>query len=324
MDAIIEFILSIPVLAYATIAILVVFLVILVVLVVIAFRQDRPVELWKLKIGTRPRRDIDQPSTNTTTMVVGPSIETDPDERLYVRLSERYGLGYESMRLVYQIDADGSAKLTRVVEVVAKSQLQMLDTFVNVRKEHGKSSSEGEHFTTGPEVEVASRTIGIAFEIRRNPPSTSVTILSSTSSLEIAPSLKPEQRATYELIQRLSSTPEDRLHNAFATRKMMEQHGSKDDVFGYDEFFAWHINRPTRNLQMKVVFPEGWNFRFHDSDVLYAAVDPFPTTIRQQEEGKRLKIKSDQDDYHRSILHLNVDYPMLGLVYVIKWRPVLG
>jgi hypothetical protein len=90
------------------------------------------------------------------------------------------------------------------------------------------------------------------------------------------------------------------------------------------DYFGWNIDRPTRTLRLKVFFPEGVKPRVFGSEVRYAIAFSDTETARfQYEEQKRLQGPFLTGPERLSyILKLDVEYPMIGMIYILYWQPI--
>jgi hypothetical protein len=130
----------------------------------------------------------------------------------------------------------------------------------------------------------------------------------------ISPPLIEGQQVRYELVEHL---PEG-LYGVNLTRA--QQRVRKTD---YD-YFGWTINRPTRKLRLRTYFPERLEPTDYGVEVRYASAAPgIPSVAYQLEEQGRLERPSlDGPDGGRYSLKLDVSYPMIGLVYILRWLPL--
>jgi hypothetical protein len=91
-------------------------------------------------------------------------------------------------------------------------------------------------------------------------------------------------------------------------------------LMGFD-YYARDINCPTRRLAIEVLFPTGVEPIDPWSEVWYAvglSRVPHPDEARRVEES--LNKRRLGEHY---VLSLEVEFPVLGLTYVVAWRPDL-
>jgi len=230
------------------------------------------------------------------------------DEDVYQRMAKRYGLGYGNLQVECRIKADGSAEVQREVTVEAFSVIDQLDTFLLV-----------------PEPDLAGREARTIDRVRLRSlaDERSVTLMHSRSkegilstTIGIFPPLKEGEILTYELTEKLP----------LGLYAVDEQTLAKRNT-PYD-YFGWNINRPTRKLSMRIYFPSSVmpdiNSDGYGVEVRYAAAAPGLFSQRQQyEEQKRLKRPLLVGPEGKQCLKLDVDYPMIGLIYILRWQPLV-
>lgn len=229
---------------------------------------------------------------------------TNEAEQAYTYSAKRYGVSYDSIEVECRIDKDGSAQVKRKVEVHAHSLLSDLDTFLLIPSDSPppgdlweidflkvRSLTTGQNVTLDETVEEFGRLSAI---------------------LKISPPLYEGAIVTYEVVEKLP----DGLYAIGYTRADLEKRPTKDDYFG------WNINRPTKKLIIQVTFPHFDAPQIYSAEVRYASASGFSAVRPQYEEQKRLRPKligpSEDNQY---TLNLEVEYPMHGLVYILRWQP---
>ena len=226
------------------------------------------------------------------------------DEIMYLYMSERYGIGYGSTQVECNIREDGSATVRREIKIEAVSKTDELDTFMSIPESAPPGEADREisirsarSLTPGWEV-VSRRSYG-----KKGALSIVVTI---------SPPIGEGESVVYELVEELPS----KLYAIDLTETELMKRETPYDYFG------WNINRPTRKLLMKVYFPEGIKPEVYGGEVRYASAAPgLPSERRQHEEEKRLKPFLAGPEGGRYFLKLDVDYPMIGLIYILRWEP---
>ncbi len=103
---------------------------------------------------------------------------------------------------------------------------------------------------------------------------------------------------------------------------------SKDDMskrkMSHD-FFNWNINRPTRRLTVEVSFPKHVKPYVYGAEVRYASASGFASSRLHDVELKKLSRPTwSSSSDGQNILKLDVDYPMIGLIYGLRWQPVIS
>jgi hypothetical protein len=231
-------------------------------------------------------------------------INTSEAEQAYTYAARRYGVGYELIEIRCNINNDGSATVQRIVEVKAYSQIRELDTYLLVSPESPSSDGPWE-MKLG---KVRSLTLGM-----------NVTLIDAkqehgiqSAKLSISPPLLDGANMTYEMLENL---PVD-FYAVGYTNKQLEERKASEDHFG------WNINRPTRKLTILVSFPRHAGPHNYRSEVRYASASGFPASRIQYEEQQRLSPEFEPDGEGRYTLKLEVNFPMHGLIYILRWQPV--
>lgn len=224
-------------------------------------------------------------------------------ERTYQYTSARYGMGYRKLEVECIIWPDGSARVRREVEVEAHSRIDRLDTFLLIPT----LPSSGESWDMeSPQVNSLSPSYNVSIA-KVFPQQGRLVVF-----IDISPQLVEKQRLEYEMKERLPS-------GLYAIDLSEDELAERED---YD-YFGWTINRPTRKLSLRIYFPEAKPDSF-EHQVSYAPAAPgIPTDSSQLEEQKSLAPpKLEGPDGGRYVLKFDVEYPMIGLIYILRWRPL--
>lgn len=228
----------------------------------------------------------------------------DPGFQTYAYFAKRYGMGYGQLEVKCVIRSDGSAKVWRRVEVEAHSSINMLDTFLMIQGPPRPSEKRDvallniKSLTKGQDVSVKF--------LEKQGQKLSVLI-------EISPGLNPGERITYQM--------KENLPPKLYAINLTEEEWAKRGAYYYN-YFGWTINRPTRKLSLKVYFPESVSPKVYDHQVRYAATAPdIPPEVFHYEEQERLPKPTLRVAGGRYHLTLDVDYPMIGLIYILAWWP---
>jgi hypothetical protein len=93
------------------------------------------------------------------------------------------------------------------------------------------------------------------------------------------------------------------------------------------QYFGWSIDRPTREISQQVYFPVTYKPEDYSHKVLLA---PVVKGLKREEERSHenererlsgsLKLLGPTGNRYSLVWH--IDAPMLGLVYVIGWKPL--
>ena len=217
--------------------------------------------------------------------------------------AQRYGVGYNLIDVECNIEKNGSAIVKRTVEVRAHSQLSDLDTFLLIPRD---SSSANESWAVGFS-SIKSLTDGRIV----TPGKVEEEFGRLSVTFNIAPPLFDGDSVTYEMAEELPVN----FYAIGYTQDALDNRQTKDDYFG------WTINRPTKKLSLRVTFPTGDEPQLYNGEVRFASASGFSARRFQYEEQKRLRPVLESWDSDRHVLKLEVDYPMTGLVYILRWTP---
>lgn len=227
-------------------------------------------------------------------------------EQAYNYSATRYGVGYELLEIECFINEDGSATVKRKVTLMSFSEINKLDTYLLIPEK--SPSGAPREIASGEIRSLTPKTSINKGELREEFGRLSVEII-------ISPSLSVGSSASYEMTERLPP-------RLYAVRSSREEIRSREAQYDY---FGWNVNRPTRKLSLRVYFP-GFPYPIkpdiYGAEVRYASASGFPANRIQHEEQKNLKgpILTEQGD--RYYLDLEVEYPMIGLVYILRWQPI--
>jgi len=231
--------------------------------------------------------------------------EVDDGHRTYRYSAARYGIGYDDLDVECLLHDNGSATVTRRVRVEAFSQIEKLDTYLVIPEQ----PQEGHTW------DIDLLEVGSLF------PGTKVSLLEISEAqgrlsalLGIAPPLIKGQQVKYEMREELPPS-------LYAIDLTDEERAKRKKPYDY---FGWTISRPTRKLELKVFFPQRIRPEGYGIEVRYASAAPgIPAETFQLEEQRRLtkpSLYGPQAD--RFCLRLEVEYPMTGLVYILRWEPL--
>lgn len=224
----------------------------------------------------------------------------------YLFTSKRYGIGYDSLRIECIVNEDGSAIVQRTVDVKAFSNLSKLDVFLLIPEE--------------PKEDATREPIDLS-KVRSLTPKRKVSVEKSSKNsgelsaiIDIAPPLSEGEHVTYEMIEQLPP-------NLYAIN--LEDSALAQRATPYD-YFGWSINRPTQKLQLDVFFPEFFVPQDYGVEVRYASTSNFPSERLHHKEIEYIKksLKITGPEGGRYALRLEVNDPMVGLIYLIRWQPL--
>ena len=234
--------------------------------------------------------------------------ENIADEILYQTLAKKYGYANELVEIECELFANGSARVERRIQVLAYAKYNKIDTYLMVPQflndeDQEPLQIEASVLDEGRKVEL----INVKSQLGR-----------TTAELEFFPALIDGISITYKLIER---TP-PKTYILENTEEELIERKKKDDV---DEFFGWNINRPTRKLIIKMLFPEGFIPRNVVSQVRFATAFGFPSIQLQTEEQNRIELpRQEIVTGGRHMIYFSVEFPMTNLIYMLRWLPQLN
>lgn len=222
----------------------------------------------------------------------------------YEYFAERYGMGNKHIEVEWAISSDGSAILTRHIEIEAYSVIDTIETYLAIPEQSSSGEKRSVDF-----LDIEPLGSNRVFEIRTVEKDRRLAVSLSLNN----PLIKGETFG-YRMQEKLSSN----LYSINLTRS--EQQKRTDSRFDY---VGWNINLPTRTAKLKVFFPEGFKPLEPFAQVRYASSAGFPVERTQAEETSRLgnQLKVEGPTGGRYTLSLEVEYPIAGFIYLVGWRP---
>ncbi len=228
---------------------------------------------------------------------------TQPAEQCYKFSAERYGAGYTSLVVTCAIHDNGSATVTRIVEVEAFTDLPQLDTYLLVPE---KSPDDNVREINIDKVKSLTPSKEVALTAMKEE------LAKKSAVITITPRLKASEKITYEMVENL---PVGLYAIGLNEEEILKRESPLD-------YFGWNINRPTKKLTLNVRFPKSYKPTQFNQQVRFASASGFPSTRLQDKEQEYISdpiLVTDEDD--TSLLSLEIDYPMIGLVYILLWNP---
>lgn len=221
----------------------------------------------------------------------------------YKYFAGRYGMGNRSIEVQWAIRDDGSASLVRMIDLEAYSQVTTLETYLAIP----------EKSTSG-----SIRDIGLE-DIESEPPFREVKatkVEQHSNRLSVSLSIDPPLRKGDLLKYKMQENLAKKLYSIELTA---EQQKLREKQYDYS---GWNINLPTKKIVLKVFIPTKAKPKEFWAEVRYASTAGFPANRIQLEETERLPKPSFSFEGELFVLKLEVDYPMLGLIYLLAWEPV--
>jgi hypothetical protein len=134
------------------------------------------------------------------------------------------------------------------------------------------------------------------------------------STLKFEPPIPKEGSITYPY-----ATQAPRGSFAMTFEELEKRHLEHEFYPGY-EFYARRVTYPTKHFYFKMIFPKGF-------EPIETGYDVWFGLAKVQHENECDRIASNgywldgYDESGRRYIQLKVDYPILGLRYVLKWVP---
>lgn len=227
-------------------------------------------------------------------------------ENAYRYFAGRYGIGYGRLDVECSIRPDGSAVVRRVVTVEAYSEIGELDTMLLIPESVSSDDKWDIDFLEVKQLREDEREVSL-IEVAEEDGKLS-------ALLSIAPKLRRGDSVSFEMREKLPAG----LYAIDFTAEQLSKRKTAHDYFG------WNIIRPVRKLSLAVYYPDGIKPNIYDREVRYAsATSGIPAKTYHREEEALLDIPSLVGPIGgRYTLRLDVDYPMVRLIYILRWEPL--
>ncbi len=224
-------------------------------------------------------------------------------EQAYKYIAKRYGIGYEDLSVQWNIKDSGSAELQRKITVESFSTIENLDTYLLVPEKDPEGSHRGiDHV----KIEALNNKRDVYLAEKKGEDG------KLSALIAISPPLSYGENLSFQMLEKL----EKGLYAINLTEEEIRERNEPHDYAG------WTINRPTKKAILEVYFPENVIPRIPIAEVKYASASGFPSERMHIEEQKSLNSPILLGpEAGRYILRLELDYPMIGLIYILRWRP---
>jgi len=210
-----------------------------------------------------------------------------------------FGLGYSDLKVICEVQDDGSAIVTRRATLVARSHVRELP--MHLRAPESEATGEADP----PSIKI-TRSSGYKTRTLRAIPEKAVwTLTSRKTPIAIEPELEPGEEIEFEMVEK--GPP-----RVFRTRSCQKESKTEHD------YFFWDIVIPTARFAMRVQLPEGTR-ALRSSVSVYYSLGP-PTQLNRNEMREiesRLEVNDNKDN-----LTLHIDHPLLAMAYKVEWDPV--
>lgn len=221
------------------------------------------------------------------------------DEATHFLLTRKYGFQYTKLTVKSSLNkSDGSMSVRRRVHLKTRVTLTHIRHYLHALMDPDEGSVEVvnlERFEpewidmTPSKVSDLSFQDRLVIEVRFDPP------------------LEPGDTAVYELSEKYPC-------GSFATSAEEMREAELEW-----EFLSWDISRPTKLLEFQVSVPTSLGPSGCTHDVWYGG-GQIHQTHRREWEATRDCFKAFEGEADNLILQINRPYPVLGLLYALKWK----
>jgi hypothetical protein len=224
-------------------------------------------------------------------------------EEAFRYLSTVYGWGYASLDVTGTIDREGGMRIERNLTVQARRKLDRLPQSLHVEP-------SGRDAYKSANIAVFSRTEGIRIPERKVHPLNNGWVV----DLSLFPPVEAGRQFSLSLSEELPKGN----YQVGVQRTERPKPGEQCD------WLNWRIDRPFRRLSMTIVFPRGYQPKNEKVCVYYQPLpqDPDDGQHHEDEEARAEGhlIKGNMDG--QTTLTLNIELPVLGLLYHVRWDPL--
>lgn len=228
-------------------------------------------------------------------------VQTESAKQAFIYTASRYGIGYESLSVTCIICNDGSAKVLRRIKVNAHAEIAHLDTYLLI---DGNVNNENRSKVRSINDEREIMLVNTKKEAGQ-----------LSGELLINPALQKGDSLIFAMEENLSS-------RLFAIGMTEDELSTRNSPYDY---FNWNINRPTKQLILEVHFPNFAKPYVFGGEVRYASASGFPSVRLHDIELKHLSPPKWVEPHNKKeVLKLEVNYPMVGLIYGIRWQPLVS
>lgn len=256
---------------------------------------------------------IDEINSNTISLLSSQaSLQDISSEALYLALAKKYGYANDLVEIECLLYEDGSARVERKITVSAFAKYDEIDTYLMVPEFLEKDGYNTPIMESEPRIIPDGRTNNVRNITWRPEPKLKGR---STAVLKFFPPLTDGISCTYSFVERTGS-------NTFILEGSAQELNERARSNDPDEYFGWNINRPTRNLRITIIFPEGYEPDQPTSKVLFATSSGFPSVQLQTEEQNLINEPLlERALGGRQQLYFEAEYPMMNLIYSLRWFP---
>ena len=225
-------------------------------------------------------------------------------EEAFRYLSTVYGWGYASLEITGTIDRDGGMHLERIVTVHARRELKRLPQSLHVEPAEPRDAYKSANISIMP------RSEGIRITERKVHPLNGGWVV----DFGLYPPVEAGRLFSFFLSEELPK----------GNYQVGVQHTAPPEPGEQCDWLNWRIDRPVRRLSMTIVFPRGYQPKNEKVYVYYQPLpkDPDDGQHHEDEEARAAGhlVKGDMDG--QDILTFNIELPVLGLLYQVRWDPL--
>lgn len=266
-------------------------------------------EVWRLLVKADQAEPSEQikleKKTKKDTVSSSPDQSREMgDEENYLYQANRFGMGYRMFTVKCEIEDDGSAKVIRTVDLEAFSLIKEIDTTINIPEKDPDGRYRDIQLGKIKSSDNRQLTLSLVY------PKPGMI----SGKINIQPALQKGERLKYQVYDYY--LPKE----LFAIDLTPEEYENRENP---NDYFGWHITRPTRKLIFQIQFPFGNRPNQFWSEVHYAASSALPQNEVQLGEQRRLVQPVVYDEVDQDLIRLDVDYPLSELIYILYWKPVL-
>ncbi len=220
--------------------------------------------------------------------------------------TRRYGWGYEQLNITVTINPDGSAEFKREIVVKAYRALPGLEQSLTLDLANSEDASSA---STEPRLSVK----GIGREVKLGEPY--FTDGGWVTELTFTPEVDADSPGSFALTERI---PKGSYAIGWTANDLSDKKIT-------DQYYAFRIDRPTRELALRIYLPVG--YRAENCKVQVRLIPPVrgvKTTRTDLHEETRItkKLLVSGPTGRRYELASKIDWPVLGRVYVVRWDPL--
>lgn len=235
------------------------------------------------------------------------TISTDEitPEQVFKFNAKAHGFAYKHLHITGVVGEDGSVEVRRRIHMQTHTQISKLDTFL--------ASPE-------QDVEGAMRILTVdtygdpryKVNIKYLPENND---RKAQSIINFVPAISANEEIEFGFSER---TPPNIFAIGLTEQEVNER---SDDI----DYLGWNCDRPIQRLTLEVYFPPSVRFdkntAFYRQKVDRALPSGLPSGVSHEHEARTLSPKLELVGTQWK-LSMSVDYPILGFIYAVGWKPI--